>query len=655
MSLIVAKNLYKHYPGMPPVLKSIDLTVKRGEMVAIMGPSGCGKSTMLHVLGLLHPPDSGSLEILGTDVMSLSREQRADFRRNNLGFVMQSYNLFDFSTVFENVEFPLIYGGVPPEERWQRVIRALELVHLSSRIHYRSNRLSGGEQQRVAIARAMVNSPRILLADEPTGALDAKTSKKIMENFCTLAHDGGVAMIVVTHDSSVAEYCDTAYTLEDGILNCTKKSSVENYTSSSSTHNLLSAPKLIMNTACITTDFPNSEDRNSIQDVLNIYSDNILGNIYSTNIAKLLDFEADQSGLPLAIQHISILDLFSRWRMSEPKASINYNHVLKTLLGLISIDWYKFFTIIAHIRSVLGGVKFAQWAMNSKIEHFYAIDAKHSATAALIASTATNIPFSFTVKSAELGQIIPLLALKAEKAVFVRCDTANCRKKVLQLCPDILPEKVILLKQSLTFPINEQDVYTQDNYEESLKSQLNILVIGDMVINKGYIDVLKACSILKQAGLRFKLHMLGKGYLLTYLKLLRLYLKLSKNVNFYGHIEHDSLKAFFDKSNIFITAHIDDNRKYNFSSSTMEAMQFALPIIATDTKNNQEILINKKNALIIKQNSPQAIANAIIEFNTQPALMKTIGNQAQIDALKLFDKKDNMHDLSQAIFNSKKK
>lgn len=170
--IIVAKDLHKRYAGFAPVLRGVNLEVYPGELVAIMGPSGCGKSTMLHILGLLHSPDSGTLTIMDKNVLAFNREQTAAFRRGNLGFVMQASNLFDHSTVFENVEFPLIYEKVPPAERWPRVIRALELVRLTSRVHYPSNRLSGGEQQRVAIARALVNNPSTIVADEPTGNLD---------------------------------------------------------------------------------------------------------------------------------------------------------------------------------------------------------------------------------------------------------------------------------------------------------------------------------------------------------------------------------------------------------------------------------------------------------------------------------------------------
>lgn len=216
--VIVAKDLYKCYAGFSPVLRGVNIEVQAGELVAIMGPSGCGKSTMLHILGMLHAPDAGSLNILGTDVLTFTREQTAAFRRGNMGFVMQSSNLFEHSTVFENVEFPLIYEGIPPQERWERVIRALELVRLSARVHYRSNRLSGGEQQRVAIARALAAGGKILLADEPTGNLDTANSGAIVELLCRLTHGSGRTTILITHDPEVAKQADEVYHMADGIL-----------------------------------------------------------------------------------------------------------------------------------------------------------------------------------------------------------------------------------------------------------------------------------------------------------------------------------------------------------------------------------------------------------------------------------------------------
>lgn len=215
--VIIAKDLYKCYAGFSPVLRGVNIEVEAGELVAIMGPSGCGKSTMLHVLGMLHAPDSGTLEILGTNVLEFNREQTAAFRRGNMGFVMQSSNMFDHSTVFENVEFPLIYENVPPAERWERVIRALELVRLSARVHYRSNRLSGGEQQRVAIARAIVTNPKIILADEPTGNLDSANGNEVMALLKELNADGAT-VVMVTHSEENAREARRIIRMMDGVI-----------------------------------------------------------------------------------------------------------------------------------------------------------------------------------------------------------------------------------------------------------------------------------------------------------------------------------------------------------------------------------------------------------------------------------------------------
>ncbi|MCL2123811.1 MAG: ABC transporter ATP-binding protein, partial [Desulfovibrionaceae bacterium] len=289
MALVIdAQDLHKRYPGCPPVLRGASLQVETGEMVAIMGPSGCGKSTMLHVLGLLHSPDGGILRMLDADVMQLDREQAAFFRRRNLGFVMQSSNLFDFSTVYENVEFPLIYDQVPLEERRERILRALDLVHLSARVHYRSNQLSGGEQQRVAIARAMVNNPCILFADEPTGALDTRTSRSIMASFRSLAHNGGVSMVVVTHDPTVAEYCDAIYTLDDGRLICRRKEPVPPPEDGEFALGMpvLPAPVCLMNAVCVAGRIPMPNDVAVRQLVLRLYDDGVASKIYSAYASR---------------------------------------------------------------------------------------------------------------------------------------------------------------------------------------------------------------------------------------------------------------------------------------------------------------------------------------------------------------------------------
>lgn len=219
--LISVRGLGKQYldgEGAIRVLRAVDLDVQPGEMVAIIGPSGSGKSTLLFVLGLLHPPTTGSYRVAGREVLSLSRSEQAEFRRSWVGFVFQSCNLIENTTVYENLEFPLIYAGVAPQERPARILEALRQVKLDHRIHHAANRLSGGEQQRVAIARALVNRPRIILADEPTGQLDRANGQMVMDHFEQIAKSSNTALLIVTHDMEVAERCTKALHLMDGCL-----------------------------------------------------------------------------------------------------------------------------------------------------------------------------------------------------------------------------------------------------------------------------------------------------------------------------------------------------------------------------------------------------------------------------------------------------
>ncbi len=219
--IIVLSGLRKVYnapSGQIPVLNGINLSIQPGEMVAIMGPSGCGKSTMLYILGLLQQASSGRFLLAGTDILKLSPKAHAALRRDSIGFVLQTCNLFENTTVYENLEFPLIYSRVPRSRRRARIEEALDMVNLAQRMHQPSNMLSGGEQQRVAIARALINRPKILLADEPTGQLDGQTSKHVMASFKSLIRDHNTAMVLVTHDPEVAGQCDRFFVLVDGVL-----------------------------------------------------------------------------------------------------------------------------------------------------------------------------------------------------------------------------------------------------------------------------------------------------------------------------------------------------------------------------------------------------------------------------------------------------
>lgn len=201
-----------------PVLRGVNLELKPGEMTAIMGPSGCGKSSMLYILGLLAPPTTGSYSLMGQEMFGLSSRAQAAVRRESLGFILQSCNLFDNSTVYENLEYPLIYTRFPREKREEVVGKALKKVGLSHRIHHRTNQLSGGEQQRVAIARALVNRPCVLLADEPTGQLDSKTGEMVMDYFRQIVLEHDTTMLIVTHDVAVAKKCTHVYHMREGLL-----------------------------------------------------------------------------------------------------------------------------------------------------------------------------------------------------------------------------------------------------------------------------------------------------------------------------------------------------------------------------------------------------------------------------------------------------
>jgi putative ABC transport system ATP-binding protein len=197
-------------------LNSVDLTIETGEMVAIMGPSGSGKSTALNMIGCLDTPTAGSYRFKGVDVGRLARGQRALLRRHFIGFVFQGFNLLSRTSAVENVELPLIYRGLDFAERRALAMRALERVGLADRAHHSPSELSGGQQQRVAIARAIVTDPVVLLADEPTGNLDTKTSREIMDLLSRLNREQGITFVMVTHEPDMAAYAARVIRFIDG-------------------------------------------------------------------------------------------------------------------------------------------------------------------------------------------------------------------------------------------------------------------------------------------------------------------------------------------------------------------------------------------------------------------------------------------------------
>ena len=213
-------HVWKRYPmgsAIVDALKDVSFEVEEGSYLAIMGPSGSGKSTLMNLLGCLDRPTSGQVYIRGNDVSKLSDDDLARVRNKEVGFVFQRFNLLPMLTAVENVELPLVYAGVAPKERRARALRALEQVGLADRAQHRPSELSGGQQQRVAIARALINSPAILLADEPTGALDTQTGKEILDLFGRL-HEQGHTVVCVTHDPGVAARAQKIVRIRDGSI-----------------------------------------------------------------------------------------------------------------------------------------------------------------------------------------------------------------------------------------------------------------------------------------------------------------------------------------------------------------------------------------------------------------------------------------------------
>ena len=230
MSLIVCRDLVKTYRmGEMEVhaLRGVSLKIEAGEFVAIMGASGSGKSTLMNILGCLDVPTSGTIEIAGTDISTLSGNRLAEIRNNKIGFVFQNFNLIPRTTARENVQLPLFYRGIPSREQRAMALRALERVGLADRERHHPSQLSGGQQQRVAIARALVTNPSIILADEPTGNLDSQASKEIMGTLTQLNGEE-ITIILITHEADIAGYARRNIMMMDGVIQSDRVADEEN-------------------------------------------------------------------------------------------------------------------------------------------------------------------------------------------------------------------------------------------------------------------------------------------------------------------------------------------------------------------------------------------------------------------------------------------
>ena len=218
--ILQMRDICKDYPmgkTVTHVLKNVDLDVSEGDYLAIMGPSGSGKTTLMNLIGCLDVPTSGSYLLGEREITKCSGKELAEVRNKEIGFVFQSFHLLPKLTALDNVALPLLYGGVKKAERQERARAALETVGLADRLDHRPDQLSGGQCQRVAIARAIVGKPRLLLADEPTGALDSASGAQVMELFQQL-HDSGSTIIMITHDQGIVHHADTIMTIKDGVL-----------------------------------------------------------------------------------------------------------------------------------------------------------------------------------------------------------------------------------------------------------------------------------------------------------------------------------------------------------------------------------------------------------------------------------------------------
>jgi energy-coupling factor transporter ATP-binding protein EcfA2 len=564
--------------------------------------------------------------------------------------------------VYENVEFPLIYDQVPFEDRRKRILRALELVHLSPRVHYRSNQLSGGEQQRVAIARAMVNNPRILFADEPTGALDTRTSRSIMSSFRSLAHNGGVSMVVVTHDPTVAEYCDAIYTLDEGRLICRKQEAIPPPEGGEFTLGMpdLPAPERLMNAVCVAGRIPMPNGVAIRQLVLRLYDDVVVSKIYSAYAHHNAKMDASlHIELPAPAKHVGIwrapLALLTCLRHARGNSSLLW----KLWSELPIKRWYRGTNALRHFWHFLCGTLMARWCVEDGVEMLHALRAGGPATSAWVASGLTGVPFSFAVRAADMAVPDPALPVKANAAAFLCCDTEATLAAVRSLCPDLPPDRCVLLRDGLTFP--ESDVMASldglglsGGAAPRGRSGLSLLAVGELAHRKGFDDLLRACALLRKDGVAFRCRIVGSGPLKWRLRWLAKRLGIAGQVEFCGQVPHERVHHMMVEASVFVAPGVDGARgKDGLPTALIEAMQHAMPVIVSDLAGQVEAVRHGESGLVVPQRSPQALADAMLRLGSDPELARNMGLAARRWALEHLDPERCGEELIQRLLASR--
>ncbi|MDO5484377.1 MAG: glycosyltransferase, partial [Desulfovibrionaceae bacterium] len=532
--------------------------------------------------------------------------------------------------------------------------RALELVRLSARVHYRSNRLSGGEQQRVAIARAMVNNPRILLADEPTGALDARTSRVIMENFRTLCHTGGVSMVMVTHDPKMAEYCDSIYTLEDGILHCRQHNLPPEREADAPS--LLQAPPPVVHGALVAERFPEASGQCLMEEAHRLHTAGLLARIYAIRGSAFLG-DPEGYALPLAVRRIGFLRLFSILvpLIRQMRAA---SHSLWSIWRALPAGRGIQGHCLGRLRAFGCGLLLARWGLEEKIQFFYAAGAQSQATASWVASRLLGLPFAFAVRAQELPHMGKDWAVKAQDAVFIRCDTADTRNALKELFPLVEPDKFVLLRDPLTLTPPEDDM----EIPLALKSrqeepELNILAVGTVCPRKGYDVLLRACARLKTAGVKFRLTIVGQGPQRLRLRLLALLLGLRRQVVFAGQIPHESMPDIYKKTDIYVCPGVRTRKGDvdGLPSALAEAMAFGRAVVVSDLPALLEVVEPGQSGLVVSQNDVDGLGEAMKALAASPEERRRLGDAARLRIHALLDTQKSEARLNELFIRAARK